>query len=261
MKELLTLMFAGFIVLTAAAEVVVYENDFENYQLGEVRRPVQDAAPFMEAGVTNFIYCEVEDGCGMSSSRGLHNYLLEANGAGATGGAQFDVGLDPGIFSMRFIVVYEAAWKGSNLASLDLTDGTNLFFRLYGNGGIARRVGVTNLTSGAFVELVGGQDDPDRVLLSGKYGVYRIHVLFPEGRITLIERNFEGTTTQHYQTGLFGKPGVLPTHFGGGIRAHGFSVKDRNCYLDDLKVSTIPEPAFLAVMALAALFFVGRRNV
>ncbi len=262
MKELLTLMFAGFVVLTAAAKVVVYENDFEGYQLGEVRRPVQDAEPFMEHNVTNWLYCEVEGTCGVDNSKGVHCYLLKNDGQRATGGAQFDTGLAPRVFSTRLIAIYEAAWKGSNLASIDLTDGTNLFFRLYSNGTTARRIGVTNLNAAAFVELAGEDGDPSKVAFSPRYGVFRIHVLFPEGQIFLIERDFEGMSYQYPQSGLYGMPGIFPTHLGGGVNARSYAPNyDRNCYIDDLKVATVPEPGCLAVLAAAGLFFaVGRKR-
>ena len=54
--------FAALITCLAVADfVTVYENDFESYQLGEVRKPVQDGAPFVEYNApTNLIYCNVE---------------------------------------------------------------------------------------------------------------------------------------------------------------------------------------------------------
>jgi len=104
------------------------------------------------------------------------------------------------------------------------------------------------------------QADPSKVAFTSGYGVYRIHVLFPEGRITLIERDFEGTNYEYPQDDLYGMPGVRPTHFGGGIRSQHYAVKDRHSYFDNILVSFIPEPAFPGLLALAGLFFVRKQR-
>ncbi len=260
MKKILFLIFAALATWSLGAEIMVYENDFESYMLGEVRIPVQDAWPFMESNTTNLLFCNVEADCGFEASQGVHCFILEENGKSATGGAQFDLGLGEDVFRQECEVIYEVAWRGTNLASMDLTDGTNLFFRLFSNGTTARRVGVTNLTDAAFVELKGEDDDPSRVTFSPRYGFYRIHVLFPEGRISLIERDFEGENSECPQTGLYGMPGVLPTHFGGGIMSQHYAVKDRHCYFDNILVSVIPEPASLGLLALLGLFFAGKER-
>ncbi|MBR5902359.1 hypothetical protein IKZ40_08460 [bacterium] len=225
---------------------VIYENDFESYELGEVRKPTQDAAAFLEgAATTNLVYCEVESGEGVNGSLGVHAYILEKNGKSLNGGAQFNSGLDLSVFSQTSEVVYEMAWRGNNnMASFDLTDGTNLFFSMYANGGNVVRVCVTNVVNPKFISLPNDAGDPGVVPFSGNYGVYKIHVLFPDGRITLIERDYNGTHSEFPQVGAYGMPGVKPTHLGGGIRANRYGVKDRNCYFDNLKVSyeTINNP-------------------
>ncbi|MBQ7554874.1 hypothetical protein IJS98_00255 [bacterium] len=224
---------------------VVYENDFEDYNLGEVRKPVQDAAVFLEYdATTNLVHCNVEAGEGVDGSQAVHAYILKEGDKSVNGGAQFNSGLDLSVFSQTSEVVYEMTWRGGNMASYDLTDGTNLFFSLFGNGGAAVRACVTNLVNPKIVHLKNEETDPGVVSFSGSYGVYKIHVLFPDGRITLIERDYNGKHYEFPQVGVYGMPGVKPTHLGGGIRARGYGKNDRNCYFDNLKVSyeTINNP-------------------
>jgi len=224
---------------------VVYENDFESYELGEVRKPVQDAAVFLEYdATTNLVHCNVEAGEGVDGSQAVHAYILKEGDKSVNGGAQFNSGLDLSVFSQTSEVVYEMTWRGGNMASYDLTDGTNLFFSLFGNGGAAVRACVTNLVNPKIVHLKNEETDPGVVSFSGSYGVYKIHVLFPDGRITLIERDYNGKHFEFPQVGVYGMPGVKPTHLGGGIRARGYGKNDRNCYFDNLKVSyeTINNP-------------------
>lgn len=233
-------VFAMLCSLFALGDMtVVYENDFEDYNTGEVRIPTQDAAAFLEYdATTNLVHCEVESGEGVDGTLGVHAYILKAGGKSVNGGAQFNSGLDLSVFSQTSEVVYEMAWRGGNMASYDLTDGTNLFFSLFGNGGAAIRACVTNLVNPKIVHLPNdAAKDPGVVSFSGNYGVYKVHVLFPDGRITFIERDYNGTHYEFPQIDVYGMPGVKPTHLGGGIRARGYGNSDRNCYFDNLKVS------------------------
>lgn len=231
--------FAALITCLAVADfVTVYENDFETYQLGEVRKPTQDAAAFLEGkATTNLVHCNVESGEGVDGSLGVHVFLLKDEGKSVNGGAQFNSGLDLSVFSQTSEVVYEMTWRGGNMASFDLTDGTNLFFSLFGNGGNAIRACVTNVVNPKIVHLPNDAGDPGVVSFSGNYGVYKIHVLFPDGRITLIERDYNGNHFEFPQVGVYGMPGVKPTHMGGGVRANGYNPNDRNSYFDKIKVS------------------------
>lgn len=223
--------------LAFADFVTVYENDFEDYQIGEVRKPAQDGVPYLEYdATTNLIYCNVESDCGVNDSKGVHVNTLKDDGKALTGGVQFDTGIDPSVFSESSEVVYEIAWRPkTNLACVDLTDGTNLFFRLFANGGTARRVCCTNLVYSKSVELTGG--DGEVGLSNSSFGIYRIHVLFPDGRITLIERDAGDNHYDYVQPEIYGFPGVKPTHIGGGIRGRSYSVNDRDGYIDNIKVS------------------------
>lgn len=232
-------VFAMLCSLFALGDMtVVYENDFESYELGEVRKPTQDAAAFLEYdATTNLVHCNVESGEGVEGSLGVHAYILKEGDKSVNGGAQFNSGLDLSVFSQTSEVVYEMAWRGGNMASYDLTDGTNLFFSLFGNGGAAVRACVTNLVNPKIVHLKNEAGDPSVVSFSGSYGVYKIHVLFPDGRITMIERDYNGNHFEFPQVGVYGMPGVKPTHLGGGIRARGYGKNDRDCYFDNLKVS------------------------
>lgn len=232
-------VFAMLCSLFALGDMtVIYENDFEDYNLGEVRKPTQDAAAFLEgSATTNLVHCNVESGEGVDGSLGVHVFLLKDEGKSVNGGAQFNSGLDPAIFSQTSEVVYEMAWRGGNMASFDLTDGTNLFFSLYANGGNVTRVCVTNVVNPKFISLPNDAGDPGVVSFSGSYGVYKIHVLFPDGRITMIERDYNGNHFEFPQVGAYGMPGVKPTHMGGGVRANRYGVNDRNSYFDNVRVS------------------------
>ena len=234
-------VFAMLCSLFALGDMtVVYENDFESYELGEVRKPVQDGVPYVEYNApTNIIYCEVEADCGVGDSKGVHFYLLKSDDMSVTGGAQFNSGISLDVFKQTSEVVYEFAWRptNGNLASIEMTDGTNLFFRLYKNGAWGRRYGCTNLTTGVTCEVPNVDGDPSVVTIGSGLNIFKIHVLFPEGRITLIERDYGEEHLEFPQQDLYGIPGVLPTHIGGGIRARSYGKADRNGYLDDLKVS------------------------
>ena len=231
--------FAALISSLAVADfVTVYENDFESYELGEVRKPVQDGAPFVEYNApTNLIYCNVESDCGVEESKGVHFNVLKEDGQAVTGGAQFNTGIDPELFNESCEVIYEIAWRPkTNLSSVELTDGTNLFFRLFANGGTARRVCCTNLVYTKTIELIGG--DGEVGLSNNSFCFYKIHVLFPDGRITLIERDtHDGKHFESVQPEIYGFPSAKPTHIGGGIRERSYGVNDRDGYIDNIKVS------------------------
>ncbi len=228
---------ALFSCLAFADFVTVYENDFETYQLGEVRKPAQDGVPYVEYDApTNLIYCNVESDTGVGDSKCVHFSVLKADGKAVTGGAQFNTGLDPALFEQSCEVVYEIAWRPrTNLSSVEITDGTNLFFRLFANGGTARRVCCTNVVQAKQVELSDG--DGAVGLSNGSFGIYRIHVLFPDGRITLIERDAGENHYDYVQPEIYGMPNVKPTHIGGGIRERSYAANDRDGYIDNMKVS------------------------
>ena len=243
MKKILFLFLAA--VVPAMAATVVYQNNFESYNTGEVRKPAQDAVPYMEYNAnTNTIHCDIEAASGVDDSKGLHCFILKSDGlTSTTGSAQFNTGIDPTVFSSPCEVVYSIDWKASsNLASIDLTNGTNLFFRLFANGGCARRICVTNkvqyATDKKEIELTGEESDPSRVSCSSDWGTYSIHILFPEARINLIERKLPNGTVYSFPQGeVYGIPGVLPTHFGAGIRGRSYSLNDRNCFADNIEVT------------------------
>ena len=231
--------FAALIACLAAADfTTVYENDFESYNLGEVRMPAQDGAPFVEYNApTNVIYCNVESDCGVNESKGVHFNVLKEDGQAVTGGAQFNTGIDPALFNESCEVIYEIAWRPkTNLSSVEITDGTNLFFRLFANGGTARRVCCTNLVYTKSIELSGG--DGEVGLSNSSFCFYKIHVLFPDGRITLIERDTQdGKHFESIQPEIYGFPSAKPTHIGGGIRERSYGLGDREGYIDNIKVS------------------------
>ena len=231
--------FAALITCLAVADfTTVYENDFESYELGEVRMPAQDGVPYVEFNApTNLIYCNVEGDCGVDESKGVHFNILKEDGQVVTGGAQFNTGIDPALFSESCEVIYEIAWRPkTNLSSVEITDGTNLFFRLFANGGTARRVCCTNLVYTKSIELGGG--DGEVGLSNSSFCFYKIHVLFPDGRITLIERDtHDGKHFESIQPEIYGFPNAKPTHIGGGIRARSYGLGDREGYIDDIKVS------------------------
>ena len=228
---------ALFSCLAFADFVTVYENDFETYQLGEVRKPAQDGAPYVEYDApTNLIYCNVESDTGVGDSKCVHFSVLEADGKAVTGGAQFNTGIDPALFSESCEVVYEIAWRPrTNLSSVELTDGTNLFFRLFANGGTARRVCCTNIVQAKQIELSDG--DGAVGLSNNSFGTYKVHVLFPDGRITLIERDAGENHYDYVQPEIYGFPSAKPTHIGGGIRERSYRPGDRDGYIDNIKVS------------------------
>ena len=228
---------ALFSCLAFADFVTVYENDFETYQLGEVRKPAQDGAPYVEYDApTNLIYCNVESDTGVGDSKCVHFSVLEADGKAVTGGAQFNTGIDPALFSESCEVVYEIAWRPrTNLSSVELTDGTNLFFRLFANGGTARRVCCTNIVQAKQIELSDG--DGAVGLSNNSFGTYKVHVLFPDGRITLIERDAGENHYDYVQPEIFGFQSAKPTHIGGGIRERIYRPGDRDGYIDNIKVS------------------------
>ena len=228
---------ALFSCLAFADFVTVYENDFETYQLGEVRKPAQDGAPYVEYDApTNLIYCNVESDTGVGDSKCVHFSVLEADGKAVTGGAQFNTGIDPALFSESCEVVYEIAWRPrTNLSSVELTDGTNLFFRLFANGGTARRVCCTNIVQAKQIELSDG--DGAVGMSNNSFGTYKVHVLFPDGRITLIERDAGENHYDYVQPEIYGFPSAKPTHIGGGIRERSYRPGDRDGYIDNIKVS------------------------
>lgn len=232
--------FAALITCLAVADfTTVYENDFESYELGEVRMPAQDGVPYVEFNApTNVIYCNVESDCGVNESKGVHFNVLKADGQAVTGGAQFNSGISPDIFKEPSEVVYEFAWRPTtNLSSIELTDGTNIFLRLYRNGGVAYRYGCIDPVTGKLGELQGGDGDPSVVGIGGSYNIIKIHVIFPDARVSLIERDYGEDHYEYPQTTLYGVPNVLPTHIGGGIRERSYGVGDREGYLDNIKVS------------------------
>ena len=238
--------FAALITCLAVADfTTVYENDFESYELGEVRMPAQDGVPYVEFNApTNVIYCNVESDCGVNESKGVHFNVLKADGQAVTGGAQFNTGIDPALFNESCEVIYEIAWRPkTNLSSVEITDGTNLFFRLFANGGTARRVCCTNLVQAKQIELSDG--DGAVGLSNSSFCFYKIHVLFPDGRITLIERDTQdGKHFESIQPEIYGFPSAKPTHIGGGIRERSYGLGDREGYIDNIKVSyeIITEP-------------------
>ena len=243
------ILFAAFAALVSCLAVAdfttVYENDFESYQLGEVRMPVQDGVPFMEKGSATNVFCEVESGVGVNDSKAVHFYTIKEQGKALVGGAQFNTEIPISVLETASEVVYEFGWRAaSNLSCIEMTDGTNLFFRLYRNGGIAYRIGCTNLTTKAKVSIKGEDGDPSTVGVGGALSVMKIHVLFPDGRITMIERDSEGKHYEYPQLNLYGMPGVKPTHLGSGIYEGNYGHGTRDGFVDDLKVSyeAITEP-------------------